>query len=339
MRRVLSALWLASSLANAAPLTQTLVDTMADSTAHQYLLSLPTHHAKKSRWPLVLFLHGAGERGTELELTRGWPQLVKQLHNKAILVAPQIPYEDLAWSTELLSRLLDRLEQQYDIDPSRIYLTGYSLGGFGSLALARAEPTRFAAIVSVAGGDPDLLGVADVGLPAQPLQQKAYCAFANTPVWLAHGAQDPLVPSSLSVEIKDALTACGAKPRLKLYPKLDHNLAEPAYNDPSLLRWLLAQKNPQASAQAKVAPVLNPAYQGHYQLANNRLTLSYEQQQLWISVDHLGEDNPEFLRNHRRFLAHPLATGRYSSQLGFIEFSPDGQRLSLGRIGTFSKQP
>lgn len=339
MPRYLLILALSSALAQAAPSVQPLLDKVADSTASQYLLSLPAGYAKQpaKRWPLVLFLHGAGERGQDLDLTRGWPQLQQQLKNKAILVAPQIPYEDLSWSTELLSQLLNRLESQYQIDPQRVYVTGYSLGGFGALALARAEPQRFAALAVVAGGDPDLAGVSDVGLPAQPIHQSSYCQLKQTPVWLEHGGQDPLVPVSLAEELAKTLQNCGLSPQLHISPKLDHNLYQSAYTNKALLKWLLAQKNPHPARHQPSQTANSSQFDGLYQLGPNQLQVKYQQGQLWISVKHLGDDNPEFLRNNRRFVAYPTTLNQYSSQLGFIQF--DANSLTLGRIGRFQRQP
>jgi len=123
--------------------------------AHQvhYLLYLPEKYPKKRElYPLILFLHGAGERGTNLELVKmhGPPKLAENQDFPFIIVSPQCPLNQ-RWNVELLHELLENIMVQYQVDPHRIYLTGLSMGGYGTWALAAAHPDKFAAIAPICG--------------------------------------------------------------------------------------------------------------------------------------------------------------------------------------------
>ncbi len=136
------------------------------------------------RWPLVLFLHGSGERGDDAQLVthQGLPKLVEEGHNfPFLLVSPQCPARGW-WTTEeniaALAALLDEIEQNYAVDPDRVYITGLSMGGYGTWALATAYPQRFAAIAPICGGgDPSTV-----------------CALRHLPAWVFHGENDAIVP-------------------------------------------------------------------------------------------------------------------------------------------------
>ncbi len=203
-----------------------------------YLQYLPRGYRAKSskRWPLMLFLHGSGERGTDLQrvAVHGPLKPVNQGKNfPFIIVAPQCPAGQ-AWENDRLIRLLDHCLKRYPADRNRIYLTGISMGGFGAWNLAIAHPERFAAVVPVCGGG-DLLAVllADAAQAAE---------FKRLPVWAFHGGKDPVVPPTESQRMLTALKQRGAK-RLKLtiYPTIQHNAWDNAYNNPKLYAWLLRQ--------------------------------------------------------------------------------------------------
>jgi predicted peptidase len=164
-----------------------------------YLVYLPEGYEQgDKKWPLVLFLHGAGESGSDLENVKihGPPKLVaggKQL--PFILVSPQAETARRGWNADALNALLDEIMAQYKVDADRVYLTGLSMGGYGTWNLAAAHPERFAAIAPICGG----------GNPDDAKKLK------NLPIWVFHGAKDPAVPIARSQEMVKALEAVGPR--------------------------------------------------------------------------------------------------------------------------------
>ena len=198
-----------------------------------YLLFLPSTYAvHPQRWPLMLFLHGAGERGDDLQLVKrhGVAKIVEEQPAFPLLVvSPQCPPTE-AWAPEPLLALLDDIEQHYDVDPERLYVTGLSMGGFGTWAVAIAAPDRFAAIAPICGGgDPSRVGV-----------------LRHLPVWAFHGARDPIVPlQRRTVEMVEALRQCGGNVRFTVYPEAGHDAWTATYANPELYAWFLAHTRPQ----------------------------------------------------------------------------------------------
>ena len=197
-----------------------------------YLLFLPSTYAvHPQRWPLILFLHGAGERGDDLQLVKrhGVAKIVEEQPAFPLLVvSPQCPPTE-AWAPEPLLALLDDIEQHYDVDPERLYVTGLSMGGFGTWAVAIAAPDRFAAIAPICGGgDPSRVGV-----------------LRHLPVWAFHGARDPIVPLQRTVEMVEALRQCGGNVRFTVYPEAGHDAWTATYANPELYAWFLAHTRPQ----------------------------------------------------------------------------------------------
>ncbi len=202
----------------------------------KYLLYLPDQYrASKAKWPLMLFLHGAGERGDDLSkvAVHGPPKLVST-EGRAfpfVLVSPLCPANDW-WSGALqiaaLGKLLDDVVSRYRIDRTRIYVTGLSMGGYGTWSLAQQFPKRFAAIVPICGG----------GDPAKA------ASIAQVPTWVFHGAQDKVVPLKRSQEMVRALKRAGGKPKFTVYPEAGHDSWSAAYSNPALYEWLLKQSLP-----------------------------------------------------------------------------------------------
>ena len=213
------------------PGTQVAQNFQTKTGGYQYLFFLPQDYGTDpaKAWPLVLFLHGSGERGTNVEDVKkhGPPKIVEAGKQFTfILVSPQCPSEK-HWDAATLEALIEDVQARYHVDPDRIYVTGLSMGGYGTWDLVRHYPDRFAAIVPICGG-------------GDPQSVKA---FAHVPVWAFHGEDDPTVPIKRSEEMVDALKAAG-DPEVKFtrYPGVGHNSWVKAYQDPELYEWLLSHK-------------------------------------------------------------------------------------------------
>jgi predicted peptidase len=193
-----------------------------------YLLYLPPDYEKREKWPLMLFLHGAGERGSDLNLVKkhGPPKLIQQGHIfPFIMVSPQCP-QDRTWQPIELTALIDDIVAKYKVDQTRIDVTGLSMGGFGTWALAAYTPDRFAAIIPICGGG------------------EAFWAkrIVHVPVWVFHGAKDPGVPLRRSQEMVDALKKSGGNVNFTVYPEAGHDSWTATYDNPKVYEWLLQQK-------------------------------------------------------------------------------------------------
>ncbi len=194
----------------------------------KYLVSTPADYESQEKWPLVLFLHGAGERGDNVDQIKvhGPPKLIGQGQSfPFILVAPQCP-QGQWWEPQSLSLLLDEVETDYHVDPDRIYVTGLSMGGFGTFALAAHSPERFAAIAPICGGGDRTV------IP--------YRIGTKVPAWIFHGAKDRVVPLNRSVELFEALESRSAEVKLTVYPDAGHDSWSATYSNPKLYDWLLS---------------------------------------------------------------------------------------------------
>ncbi len=203
----------------------------------KYLFYLPKDYDAKSkkRWPLMLFLHGAGERGTDVQRVaiHGPMSMVKQGTNfPFIIVAPLCPVDE-RWQNDSLLGLLDRVEKKFKVDTNRVYLTGLSMGGYGTWNLGVAYHEKFAAIAPICGGG----SVIDVVLAGY---KKTRNPLVDLPVWAFHGAKDPVVPLEESERMVGAFKKIGAKDvKLTVYPEAQHNSWTETYNNPELYEWLL----------------------------------------------------------------------------------------------------
>ena len=204
-----------------------------------YLLFLPQGYKENidKQWPLMLFLHGAGERGSNLAkvTVHGPAKIVKDRPDfPFILVSPQCP-SGQTWSDETLLGLLDEILGEYRVDKSRVYLTGLSMGGYGTWSLGLRHPERFAAIAPICGGG-DILPV----LLPPPGEESI---LKKLPVWVFHGAKDPLVPLSESERMVAALKRIGNETvKLTVYPDAEHDAWTETYNNQELYDWLLEHK-------------------------------------------------------------------------------------------------
>jgi len=201
------------------------------------------------KYPLVIFLHGSGERGNDNESQLKWGVMNfasdqnMKLH-PAFVIAPQCP-TNMGWSNfanrnkpadmflqpsaakpmELLIELIHQFIKKYPVDSNRIYITGLSMGGYGTFDALERYPNLFAAGVPVCGGG-------DISKAS---------SIAHIPIWIFHGAEDPAVNTVFSLDMAEALTRAGAHPGLTIYPEVGHFSWIAAYSDPLMMEWLFRQ--------------------------------------------------------------------------------------------------
>ena len=193
-----------------------------------YLVYLPSgYEASTQEWPLLLYLHGGGLAGRGLDRLEpfidGWILPFTQDH-PLILLAPVLPGVG-TWQPDDLVALIDQVSVDYDVDPDRIYVVGYSRGGGGAWTVGADHGSRFAAVVPIAGR-----GVHNV------------CRIKPAAVWIFHGAEDTTVPPEASESMNRNLEGCDANVRLTLYPNVRHDSQTPTFENPAFWEWLLSQK-------------------------------------------------------------------------------------------------
>lgn len=206
-----------------------------------YLIYLPKDYVqdKEKKWPLILFLHGAGERGTDVNRVKihGPAKLIdKGKDFPFIIVAPQCP-PNTWWDTPSLIALLDDIQKQHRVDADRVYLTGLSMGGFGTWELAMRYPERFAAIAPICGG-------------GNPLRINT---LRDMPIWVFHGDADPVVALQKSQEMVDALKRIGSDVKFTVYPGVGHDSWTATYENPKLFEWFLSHKRGDKKPQTRPA--------------------------------------------------------------------------------------
>ncbi|HVR41131.1 MAG TPA: alpha/beta hydrolase-fold protein [Thermoanaerobaculia bacterium] len=217
------------------------------ATEYRYCVYLPREFDPSRRWPVILFLHGSGERGTDgmrptmiglASAIRSDPDRVP-----AIVVFPQAP-PDSRWLDEPAEVAMRTLDEFRDV-ADRVFLTGLSMGGYGAWHLALAHRHRFAKLVVVCGGllpHPNTTAVWRSPLTMNADDPYVFTAHAlrHIPIWMFHGADDPIIPVSESRQMFDALQRDGADVRYTEYAGVGHNSWERAYNEPELWRWLFS---------------------------------------------------------------------------------------------------
>lgn len=229
---------------------------VAGGRTYRYRVWLPPHFTRLRRWPVILFLHGSGERGTDnlRQLTIGLPATLRRspASYRAVVVIPQcLPGQE--WYGDMEQQALAALDQsirEFRGDRRRVYLTGISMGGAGVWYFAR-HPERFAAIVPVAG---EVVRQPDDPFPVDPPRDLArlldsrdpYAALAGAigrlPVWAFHGGNDAVIPVSQSRAMVHALRMLDGSVRFTEYEGAGHDVWDRAYGDPALARWLLLQR-------------------------------------------------------------------------------------------------
>lgn len=207
--------------------------TIIKQVSSDYLLYLPDEYSPESRemWPLLIFLHGSGERGNNLELLKvhGPPKLIQQGQDfPFIVLTPQCP-DKQDFDTETLFSLIEHIVKEYNVDKDRIVVTGISMGGGATWDLAFAHPAYFAAIAPVCG-------VVDRNYPSRLSE------IVNLPVWVFHGANDFIVPIVQSAGMVNGLKELGSNVKFTVYPTAGHDSWTETYNNPELYEWLLQQR-------------------------------------------------------------------------------------------------
>jgi predicted peptidase len=187
---------------------------------------LPKAEKPASGWPLMVFLHGAGERGSDLNLVKkhGPPKLAGQepVMDRFFMLAPQCP-TGRWWDVVAVKDLIDQTLASQPVDPKRVYITGISMGGFATWALLKDYPTLMAAAVPICGG----------GDPA------SVARFSSVPVWAFHGDKDEAVPAQRSIDMVEALKQAKGDIRFTLYPGVTHDSWTRTFENPELYEWLL----------------------------------------------------------------------------------------------------
>lgn len=211
----------------------------------RFWLYLPARYAEsRERLPVIIYLHGSSRRGREIEAVKanGLPPLLDAKDDFEFVVASPQALSNFPWQTSWrpadLILFLDHLLANYKIDPRRVYLTGLSMGGYGTWACITEYPERFAAAVPICGG-----GNPEPGNAAGQL-----------PIWAFHGDEDRVVPVERSIEMVEAINAAGGKARLTRYPGVGHDSHTRTYANPEIYRWLLEQVRPEAAPDVPAAP-------------------------------------------------------------------------------------
>jgi predicted peptidase len=199
------------------------------SKTYSYLLYLPDNYKEENskKWPLIIYLHGKSACGSNLDKVRryGMPfYLDRGLKLEAIAIAPQCPAGKNWVADNWFLPFLNDLKEKYSIDESRIYLTGMSLGGFGTFSLAIKYPEVFAAAVPLCGGG----------------QPTTACPMKDIPTWVIHGDRDEQVPLARSTQMVEALKKCGGNPRFTILKGQPHDIHR-TYGNTDIYEWMLKQ--------------------------------------------------------------------------------------------------
>jgi predicted peptidase len=221
--------------------------------AYRYQVYVPSSYpASQQRWPVILFLHGGGERGSDglFQTQVGLGSAIRRAPARwpAIVVLPQVPADSLwlGMPADMAMAALDQTISEFRTDPTRVYLTGLSLGGNGTWNLAYKHPDRFAAIAPICAfvtPFPRLPGSRSI-VPAD--SGEAFAAIARRlgklPTWIFHGEADPVVPVAESRRMTEAMKAAGGDVRYSELLGIDHNSWDAAYASQQFRDWLFAQK-------------------------------------------------------------------------------------------------
>lgn len=222
--------------------------------SYRYQVYVPAEYRSKKSWPVILFLHGAGERGSDglLQTDVGIGHAIRLEASRFpfVVVMPQCGREKIWGEPDMQAQALAALDasiKEFHGYRNHIHLSGLSMGGFGTWEIAAAHPGRFAALVPICSGVqpqkdwPQLrLTLADDPKVTDPFVEVAR-RIGNTPVWMFHGDADQAVPVEQSRHMAEALKAAGAEYKYTEYPGVNHNSWDKAYAEPELVPWMLSK--------------------------------------------------------------------------------------------------
>jgi predicted peptidase len=221
--------------------------------SYRYQVYVPPSYTPSQRWPVILFLHGGGERGTDglLQTQVGLGAALRKNAERfpAIVVFPQVPPDSFWVGTpaRVAMAALDRAVEEFRTDPDRVYLTGLSIGGNGTWYLAYRHPSRFAALMPICGWivpdkewklTAELVVPSDSGQPYEALARR----LRSIPTWIVHGEVDDVIPVKHSRLPAAALKEVGAPVQYLELVGTDHNSWDPTYGSPRMMEWLFAQR-------------------------------------------------------------------------------------------------
>lgn len=225
---------------------------VTDAAGYDHLISLPPAAATQAEttWPVMMFLHGAGERGHDVwavarqgvprllafadDLTAAERRVAERVRDTCVMIAPQCPQYEV-WNEHRLLELLDSVLASHRVDPRRVYLTGLSMGGFGTWTLGLRHPHRFAALLPICGGG----RIADVLLASD----RHGDALRRLGIWAFHGANDRVVPVEESDRMVRALEAAHVRDvKLTVYPEAEHDVWTPTYANAAVYDWLFGHQ-------------------------------------------------------------------------------------------------
>jgi predicted esterase len=288
----------------------------------RYLLYMPEGYDSDTskQWPLMLFLHGSGESGTDVQKVKvnGPPMLVEQGKKYPfILVSPQADGR-IGWDPIELYDLLTDLKKRYRVDKDRVYLTGLSMGGYGSWKLAAQFPQEFAAVIPICGGG----------------DTSTAWRLRNIPVWAFHGAKDDVVLPKQSEDMIVAVRKTNPTARLTIYPEVKHDSWTKAYNTDSLYEWMLSKRR-FVYKEKPVSPEILSTLAGTYVNKTDTLYITANAGKLLVKTNRNNSVTLRSVSEKLFFIEEELPVD--------VEFTQTGKRRGLIINGdtrdTFMKLP
>ncbi|MFV0419922.1 MAG: prolyl oligopeptidase family serine peptidase [Dysgonomonas sp.] len=298
--------------------------TQAQQTSHKiildqmnYLLYLPDGYEADTtkQWPMMVFLHGVGECGDEVEKVKllGPPRKIADGHKYPfIVVSPQSP--ERGWKPDFIQKLVIDLQKKYRIDEDRTYLTGLSMGGFGTWRTAQSYPELFAAIIPICGGG-DSYNV---------------WSLENMPIWCFHGAKDDSVEISYSQTMIDSLKPYN-NPNVKftIYPKAGHDSWTETYNNEEVYKWMLSQKRFKYK-EKPITPEALSEYTGTYANEGNPFQIIAEDNGLKIVWNEKAFSPIYKFTGNNKFIVTP-------DKFDYIKFDKDENNVITGFTMFYSR--
>jgi predicted peptidase len=226
-----TALACACTAASSAPVSPPLRQTAHEAASQRYLIHLPRAYESRSDWPLILFLHGAGERGRDLALVarEGLPRILETLPDFPFVVVSPQEERDRHWTPDALAALVVEVAARLRVDASRVYATGLSTGATAALDLAIRHPEMIAAVAAVTA----------TSIP------RGLCGMKDVPVWIFNNEGDERVPASRARKLAHGLERCGGRGevRVTIYPREGHDAWTETYRRKELYDWMLRHRS------------------------------------------------------------------------------------------------